>query len=186
MKSIFKPLLLAGLLAAAGFSALAQTPAPMASDRSPMAGASAPMPDGMHHDRMGKRSPEKMQARMDKQQSALKASLKLTTAQQGAWTTYTAATAPPAKPMMNSRAERAELSKLPTPERIDKMKAMHTERMTMMTAEMDKRGDATKAFYAVLTPEQQKTFDVHSMRGHGPKGHKHGHRDAKPAVQPKP
>ncbi|RZL93508.1 MAG: hypothetical protein EOP76_09240 [Variovorax sp.] len=37
-----------------------------------------------------------------------------------------------------------------------------------------KRAEATKSFYAVLSPEQQKTFDAESMR-HGPRG-KHGHR----------
>jgi protein CpxP len=183
MKSIFKPLLLAGLLTTVGFSALAQAPTPIASDSNPMAAANEPTHKGMRHDRMGKRSREQMQAHMDKRHAAFKASLKLTAAQEGAWATFTAAMAPPAKPIMNSRAERAEISKLPTPERLDKMKAMHTEHMTMMTAEMDKHGDATKAFYATLTPEQQKTFDTHGPRSHGDKDHKHGMRDDKAAGQ---
>ena len=45
-----------------------------------------------------------------------------------------------------------------------------------MTAMMDKRGDAAKAFYAALSPEQQKVFDAeHSMRtGHHGGGGGHG------------
>ena len=41
---------------------------------------------------------------------------------------------------------------------------------------MDKRGDATKAFYAALSPEQQKTFDAeHKKMGrHGGRGHHEG------------
>ena len=44
-----------------------------------------------------------------------------------------------------------------------------------MQAMMAKRGDATKALYAALTPEQQKVFDVEQKkhRGHGGPGH-HG------------
>jgi Spy/CpxP family protein refolding chaperone len=41
--------------------------------------------------------------------------------------------------------------------------------MAEMNAAMDKRGEATKAFYAALTPEQQKTFDA-EHRKHGPRG----------------
>lgn len=48
------------------------------------------------------------------------------------------------------------MAKLPTPERIDKMKALRSQHMSDMTTAMDKRGEATKALYAALTPEQQK------------------------------
>lgn len=74
--------------------------------------------------------------------------------------------------MMGQRTDYAELAKLPTPERIDKMKALRTEHMNAMNAAMDKHADATKAFYATLTPEQQKVFDANTMRpqrsGKGP------------------
>jgi Spy/CpxP family protein refolding chaperone len=36
---------------------------------------------------------------------------------------------------------------------------------------MDQRGAATKTFYAALTPEQQKLFDAHEMKGHDMRGH---------------
>ena len=64
--------------------------------------------------------PAKMQSWMDKRNASLKAVLKLTAAQEGAWTTYTAAMTPPVG-MMGTRPDRAEMEKLTTPERIDKM-----------------------------------------------------------------
>jgi periplasmic protein CpxP/Spy len=63
------------------------------------------------------------------------------------------------------------MDKLTTPQRIDKMREMRTQRM----AAMDKRMDATKTFYAALSPEQQKTFDAeHKMRGGRHGGGHHG------------
>jgi Spy/CpxP family protein refolding chaperone len=64
-----------------------------------------------------------------------------------------------------------DMSKLTTPERIDKMKEVRAQRMSDMAAAMDQRGAATKTFYAALTPEQQKLFDAHEMKGHDMKGH---------------
>ena len=74
-------------------------------------------------------------------------------------------------------AQRAEFDKLTTPERIDKMKAMRTERMAEMNAQMDKRGDATKAFYAALSSEQQKTFDAEHRKMGPREGHGRGHHE---------
>jgi hypothetical protein len=54
------------------------------------------------------------------------------------------------------RPERGEFENLTTPERIDRMRAMRTTR----NAEMDRRADATKTFYAALSPQQKKLFDV--------------------------
>lgn len=155
-------LVLASLLTTFGASAMAQSAAPAAP------GAAASGPSSQHKDQhMGHHDPAKMQAMMAKHQADLKDKLKLTTAQEGPWTAYTAAMQHPAgRGMRPSDAQRAEMSQLSTPERIDKMRAMHTERMTQMTAEMDKRANATKTFYAALTPEQQKVFDAaHQKRG---------------------
>lgn len=180
MKSIFKPVLLAGLLATAGVAAFSQGPA--GGDWGGMMGAGGPMHDGMRHSRMGSMDPARMQAWMDKRQAELKAQLKLTPAQEGAWTSYTAAMKPPAD-LAARRAEHAELLKLPTPERIDKMKALRNQHMGEMTAAMDKRGEATKAFYATLTPEQQKTFDAQAMRHRGHQGWKGRHMDGRGPAQ---
>jgi Spy/CpxP family protein refolding chaperone len=56
---------------------------------------------------------------------------------------------------MGRDMSREDWAKLTTPERLDKMQALKAER----DARMDKRIDATKSFYAALTPEQQKVFD---------------------------
>ncbi|MDT4860280.1 LTXXQ motif family protein [compost metagenome] len=64
----------------------------------------------------------------------------------------------PRGPMAGARED---WSKLTTPQRLDKMQALRAER----DAQMAKRIDATKSFYAALTPEQQKVFDAQSHRG---------------------
>lgn len=164
MKSMFKPVLLAGLLATAGLVAFSQTPA--MGDRAMMMGADSSMHEGMNHGQMGRMNPARMQARFAKHAAVLKAKLKLSAAQEGAWTTFTAAMKPSAD-RLAKRTDFTELAKLPTPERIDKMKALHSQHVNDMNAAMDQRGEATKAFYAVLTPEQQKVFDASTLRHHG-------------------
>ena len=183
MKSVFKPLLLAVLLAGAGMTAFSQTPG--MPDHAGMMGAGDPMHEGMGQHRMGRFDPAKMQARMEKRHAALKAALKLTPAQEGAWTTFTGAMKPPAN-MLSKHPDFDALAKLPTPERIDKMNVLHTQHVADMNAAMAQRGDATKAFYATLTPEQQKVFDV-STAPHGDRaGRMGGMRQGKGPVQPKP
>ena len=179
MKSIFKPVLLTVLLAGAGFTAITQVQA---------AGEPAGMYPGMHEGmghhmgRRGDMNPAKMEAWHNKHMAELKAKLKLTAAQEGAWTTFTTAMKPPA---MAQRPDMAALSKLPTPERIDKMKALHAERMTLMNADMDKRGDAAKAFYATLSTEQKKVFDAEAMPRMGREDKHGGHHGGADAAAPK-
>jgi periplasmic protein CpxP/Spy len=179
MKFSSKHLLLATLMATCGFAAIAQNATPTA----PAAGAQPQVHDRMHRGD-GSSVRERMfgshQERMDKRQAELKAKLKITSAQEGAWTTFAAAMKPPAGGMMGMRHDpkvKAEMEKLTTPERIDKMRALRAERMATMNAEMDKRGAATKAFYAVLSSEQKAVFDAVAMRGgrHG-MGGDHGGR----------
>ena len=68
------------------------------------------------------------------------------------------------------RMNPAEMQALTTPQRMEKMQAMKAER----DAHMGKRMEATKAFYAALTPEQQTVFDAQPMRGmHGGQGGHH-------------
>ena len=169
MKSILKPILVAAVLATAGFSAF--------SSGSYGPGDGGMMGHGMHEGQ-GRMGSDKMKARMAKRQAELKAALKITAAQEAAWTTFTTAMVPPARPMVQ-RPTREDMAKLSTPERIDKMKAMRTEHHAVMSLEMDKRADAVKAFYATLTPEQQKVFDEKSMRQGEGRGDKKGPRDGK-------
>lgn len=182
----FNTLILASLLATAG-GAMAQGTDAAPAALNPGSSATAPQharPHAGEHrmdHRMGRHDPAQMQAWMAKRQAELKAKLKITPAQEGAWTAFTAAMQPTAR-MMGERPgpdQRAEMDKLTTPERIDKMRALRTQRMNEMNAEMDKRGEATKAFYAALSPEQQKIFDAeHSRMGkmdrHGGAGHHDG------------
>ena len=182
MQSGFKSLLLAGLLASAGFASFAQT-APADTAKAPMAAASGPMQHrgamGMH----GRMDRSKMEAMMAKHHAALKAKLKLTAEQEGAWTTFTTAMKPPAH-MDHPRMDRAEMAKLSTPERIDKMHALRTQHMADMNAAMDKRDDATKAFYAVLNDDQKKVFDAEHARMGARHGEHHGSKGAdKPAAK---
>jgi protein CpxP len=96
----------------------------------------------------------------------IKAKLKLSPEQEGAWTAYIAAMKPPANVQ---RPNRADIDKLTTPERLDKMRELRKLR----EAEMDKREDATRAFYASLSAEQKKTFDANTGRPfhrRGPQG----------------
>ena len=162
-KTRFSPLLLAGLMATAGFSALAQTAPAAPADGAPKAQR------GMGH---GPRDPAQMQQMMEKRQAELKTSLKIEPNQEGAWTAYTAAHKLPADMAQHRDTLRADMEKLSTPERIEKMKAMRATR----DAEMDKRAQATKDFYAVLTPEQKKTFDARSKMGGRHPGGADGHR----------
>jgi Spy/CpxP family protein refolding chaperone len=177
MKTNLKISLVAGLLMVAG---LAYSQAPMGGDCGMMGGHEG---GAMNHQRMGRMDPAKMQAMMDKRHAVLKAKLKITPAQESAWVAFEAAHKLPAGMKEKRESLMADMAKLTTPERLDKMKELRTAHMGEMTAAMDKRAQATKDLYAVLTPEQQKVFDALPMRGHGAPGAVHGKR---PVNQPKP
>lgn len=122
---------------------------------------------------MGKHDPAKMQARMTQRLAEFKGKLKITPTQEAAWTTYTDAIKP--TPRASMAASHAELSKLPTPERLDRMRVLHTEHMATMTTRMDQRADATKTFYTVLSADQKKVFDEQFSRlAEGRSGHRAG------------
>ena len=150
MKPALKTLVIAGVLAGAGFGAMAQK-----------SGHDQYMMDGGHRThRMDSAKMEEMHA---KRSAELKAKLKITSAQEAAWNTFATAMKPPARNAQNM-PDRAELEKLTTPERLDKIRALRTQHMTDMQAEMTKRDDATKAFYASLNAEQKKVFDAEFAR----------------------
>lgn len=160
MKRMHKHLLTAGLLASIGLSAVAQP---------------APGPGGPHGPMDPARMQEmraRMEQRMNERMEFFKFKLKISPAQEGAWNAWTASMKPngPRPP----RPDRAEFERLSTPERIDRIRAMRATRQ----AEMDKRFDATKAFYAQLNPEQKRMFDQESMKmlGGGPRGGERHHR----------
>lgn len=171
MKSLHRHLMTAGLAAALGIGAIAQaqTSAPVAPSTAP----AAPQAQG-ERGRMDPARAEQFRARhaerLAQRLEAFKQKLQITSAQEGAWSTWTAAM----KPVQFQRGSRDEFRNLTTPERIDRMRTLRAQRV----AEMDKRGEATKAFYAALTPEQKKVFDLagpHSGGGFGGGKHGHGH-----------
>ena len=163
MKTNLKISLVTGLLLATG---LAYSQAPMGGAGCDMMGPHGAMAGHeMGHRGIGRMDPAKMQAVLDKHHAALKAQLKLTPAQEPAWTAFVASHKLPAG-MKGQPAAMPDLAKLTTPERIEKMKELRAQRMGEMSVAMDKHAEATKTFYAALTPEQQKVFDAQTMQGH--------------------
>jgi periplasmic protein CpxP/Spy len=161
-----KQLAAAGLLAAAGCAALAQPqtpPQPMPMPMPMQPGQPPMMMRGDHGDRRAM-----MEQHRARRLGELKQKLQISAAQEGAWTNWTNALKPGARPQ---RPNFVEFARMTTPQRIDKMRELRNAR----NAERDRRGDATKAFYAQLNAQQQKVFDEQSMgmMGRGGKG-RHG------------
>lgn len=181
-------LLFAGLLTTLVGCGVAQ-PAPPSATSTTSAGMPA-RGEGMQgmHGMQGRHDPARMQAWVAQRMADLKSKLQITPAQEAAWTRFTAAMQPsPPTPHgggVDMRANHDELSKLPTPERLDRMRALHSQHMAEMNTRMTQRADATKALYNVLSPEQKKTFDdelTRAMGGrhgthmmHGADGHRVG------------
>ena len=116
---------------------------------------------------------EKMQQRMTehrvKRQAELKAQLKLAPEQEAAWNQFTQATQPLA--LEGKRPNPADMAKLTTPERIDHMQALKTQR----DAHMNRKAEATKAIYAALSAEQRVVFDAETLhKPWGQRGHHMG------------
>ena len=110
---------------------------------------------GCGHDQMGNH-PEWHEKMMERHHTLLHDALKLTTEQEPAW-----------KKLMESEQPRPALSggqpedwaKLNAPERAEKMLELSKARQVQMAEHVT----ALKAFYALLTPDQQKIFeDFHS------------------------
>ena len=154
-----KHLLTSALIACAGIASVHAQPAPDA-------GTTPPAPQARKVD------PARMTERMNQRLADLKQKLQISAAQENAWTSFSTAMQPQANG--GQRMDRQALANLSTPERIDQMRAMRDRR----NAEMDRRAEATKAFYAQLSPEQKKTFDAETARmfqrggGHHRGGHK--------------
>lgn len=163
MKLVHKQLILASMLACVGMAATAQTPTADAANA-----AKGPAATHERHERGGRMDPAKMQEFQAKRMAALKAKLKITPAQESAWTTFNSDMHTQMQPP-GPRPERGEMEKLTTPQRLDKMREMRAQH----AAAADKRDATVKTFYATLSAEQQKTFDTET-RHMGPRGGRHG------------
>ncbi len=142
-----------------------------------MAPAQAQNQDGRHghaaRQESGQQRMEAMRAkhaeRFTERMGKLHEKLKLSAAQEPAWTTFVAAMTPAAR--THHAVDRAAIAAMPAPERLEKRISMAKTHVTAMEAKLA----ALKAFYAVLTPEQKKTFDENAgRRGHG--GHRMMHK----------
>ena len=158
-----KSWLAVALMAAAAAAATAQTPMPASGEAS--AQASEQRANPREADRRAERHAERHAERM----ADLKQRLQITRAQEGAWNQFVSAMQPPAR-QPEPGADRHAFERLTTPERLDRMQAMHAKRQNRMAA----RNQAIKQFYSQLSAEQQKVFDQQTARGHGPEhGPKH-------------
>lgn len=91
----------------------------------------------------------------EKHLEALKTDLKLTATQEAAWTEWAGKIKVDPKTWEERRTNAESWADLPVPERMEKMLAFSKEHI----AKQEERLDATKTFYATLSPEQRKTFD---------------------------
>lgn len=109
---------------------------------------------------------------MKQDQQKLHAALKLKPEQEGAWQKLVDSEMPMTR---RSSGKSEDWAKLTAPERADRMLERMKERQERMTTHVA----ALKDFYAVLTPEQQKTFDgFHAGMRHGMRhGTRHGMSD---------
>ena len=126
------------------------------------------------HEEMAKRHAQRM--------ADFKTVLRITPAQESAWTAFNTSMTPQAGQWKHRSPEehaklKAELEAMNTPQRMEKMRALHAEHQAKRDAEMDRRLTAVKTFYAVLSPEQQKIFDIthkNRMEHHWGGQHQHG------------
>lgn len=172
---------LAGLLTALGAQALAQTPLAATPSATPTTtsqpaptntpSATPVRPNAEHGAHRTSPHPMRGAAQHAERLAQLKAQLRLSPDQEPAWNAFQSAMQAPTD---RQRPDRATLAQLTTPERIDHLKAHRAQRI----ADMDQRADATKAFYARLTPDQKKTFDAQTLRhgAHHGRDHGGGHR----------
>lgn len=155
MKSIRNPLIAAGLILGLSALAMAQTSSSNPNQTSTPASAStlaqaSAQPMAKMH--------ASMQAKHAQRFATLKSKLQLDAAQESTWLSFTQAMQMPTPPA--TRPDRAAMEKLTTPERLDLMHAHKAQR----DAEMLKRTEATKSFYASLTSDQKKVFDSETAR----------------------
>lgn len=157
MNSIRKHLLIGLAVLSIGGTSLA-----VQAQDSRAAGAAATLTQEQKHARWSERAAARQQK--------LREQLKLTASQDAAFASYIAARKPQ---RLGQKVERDAWKTMSTPARME----LRLERARGRLTAMENQVAATKAFYAVLTPEQQKVFDENSARrgwGHGGRGHR-GH-----------
>lgn len=119
-----------------------------------------------------------MHDRQEAQAKALHAILNLRPDQEAAFQAFQAAMTPPPHDH-HDHVDRAAASGMTTLQRLDRV----ADHMAKRDAEFRRRADAIRAFYAALSPDQQRAFDALPMMrdgdrgmGHGGMGHEPGDR----------
>jgi hypothetical protein len=102
-------------------------------------------------------------ARFDKHMAKLHGALKLTSAQEAAWTEFSNKM----KPVKMDKPGHQDWKNLNTPERLDKI----LDNLKSHEKQMAEHAAAVRAFYGALTPDQQKIFDHQFQAYH----HRHDH-----------
>lgn len=151
MKTQFKPLLLAAALATGALGALGATSV-IAQDAAPAQARTA------QKEKAEGRSWMRVHVH-GRHMDDLKSALKLKPAQESKWNEFAAALSPKERVRMDG-TKREDFARLSTPERLDKMRELRQQR----EQDSARRDEATRQFYASLTPEQQKTFDEETLR----------------------
>ena len=118
---------------------------------------------GVHHDEG--RVHERMAKQWDKHQTELKTKLHLAPSQEPAWNAFVEGMKIPAKPLVRGM-DREAMAKLSTPERIEKMNAVHEANLAAMQTHVKQRTEDTRTFYNQLSVEQQKVFDAETLPEH--------------------
>ena len=118
---------------------------------------------GMHHNEG--RAHERNTKHWEKRQAELKTKLHLTQAQEPAWKAFVEGMKVPAK-RLGQAIDREALTQLTTPERMEKMNAVHEANLATMQAHIKQRTEATRVFYNQLSVEQQKVFDKETLPEH--------------------
>jgi hypothetical protein len=108
---------------------------------------------------------QSMMNQRGKHLSKLKSRLHLTKEQMPAWDEFSKSMNIPQVWSDAGRGKDA-LAKLTTPERLEKMTAMHEKNIAAMQAHMKLHSEAVLKFYNQLTTDQQKLFDLQATRMH--------------------
>lgn len=146
MKTQFKPLLLAAALTAGALG----TATVIAQD--------APKAQAAQKEKGEDRSWMRVHMH-ERYMDDLKSALKLSSKQEPGWNQFAAALAPKDR-AREGTTKREDFARMTTPERLDKMRELRQQR----EQEAARRDEATRQFYATLTPEQKKTFDERTLR----------------------
>lgn len=151
------------LAAAGGALAILALGAPAQAQQPPAAGQ-RPAMEG----RWQRPDPAQMRAQMAERMTAV---LQLTPQQKPALDAFLASMAPPEGAREGRREEMGQMRDMTTPQRLDAMGAKMAERQQAFA----RRAEATKRFYAQLTPSQQKAFDALGPMGRGMGPGREGH-----------